>query len=81
MDTIQTSPLQKMNDFIGHFKVKKLKDLLESGDVGVYVVLASFVSVAEGVDAWFPNVAVKSGLKLFFIFFLHLLGYFLFISF
>jgi hypothetical protein len=66
MDLIQSISLQKMKDFIGHLKVKTFRELLKSNDVGVFVVLASFVSVEEGVDAWFPDVAVNPKLKLNF---------------
>ncbi|KAK2365815.1 hypothetical protein QL285_002769 [Trifolium repens] len=49
--------------FIGDIKVKKFKELLTSDDGGVAVVVAWFVSVAEGVDCWFPDVNVKSKLR------------------
>ncbi|WJX09155.1 Protein SUPPRESSOR OF GENE SILENCING, variant 2 [Trifolium repens] len=39
------------------------KELLTSDDGGVAVVVAWFVSVAEGVDCWFPDVNVKSKLR------------------
>jgi hypothetical protein len=69
MVLIQSTPLQKMKDFIGHLKVKTLRELLKSNDTGVFVVLASFVSVEEGVDAWFHHLGVKPKLKLnFFVF-------------
>jgi hypothetical protein len=67
METIKSNPLQKMKDFIGDIKVKKFKDLLTSLDGGVAVVVAWFVSVAEGVDCWFPDVNVKSKLRLILI--------------
>jgi hypothetical protein len=67
METIKSNPLQKMKDFIGDIKVKKFKDLLTSVDGGVAVVVAWFVSVAEGVDCWFPDVNVKSKLRLILI--------------
>jgi hypothetical protein len=66
MVLIQSTPLQKMKDFIGHLKVKTLRELIKSNDTGVFVVLASFVSVEEGVDAWFPDVGVNPKLKLNF---------------
>jgi hypothetical protein len=67
MEEAKSDPLQKMKDFIGDIKVKKFKDLLTSVDGGVAVVVAWFVSVAEGVDCWFPDVNVKSKLRLIFI--------------
>jgi hypothetical protein len=67
MEEAKSDPLQKMKDFIGDIKVKKFKDLLTSLDGGVAVVVAWFVSVAEGVDCWFPDVNVKSKLRLILI--------------
>ncbi|KAK2454096.1 hypothetical protein QL285_001692 [Trifolium repens] len=63
MVLIQSTPLQKMKDFIGHLKVKTLRELIKSNDTGVFVVLASFVYVEEGVDAWFHHRGVKPKLK------------------
>ena len=53
--------------FIGDIKINKFKELLTSDDGGVAVVVAWFVSVAEGVDCWFPDVNVKSKLRLILI--------------
>ncbi|KAK2442915.1 protein SUPPRESSOR OF GENE SILENCING [Trifolium repens] len=41
----------------------RIKELLTSDDGGVAVVVAWFVSVAEGVDCWFLDVNVKSKLR------------------
>jgi hypothetical protein len=67
MEEAKSDPLQKMKDFIGYDKVRKFKELLTIVDGGVFVVVAWFVSVDEGVDCWFPDVNVKSKLRLILI--------------
>ncbi|WJX25263.1 hypothetical protein P8452_14322 [Trifolium repens] len=66
MEEAKSDPLQKMKDFIGYDKVRKFKELLTIVDGGVFVVVAWFVSVDEGVDCWFPDVDVNVKSKLRF---------------
>jgi hypothetical protein len=67
MERIESDVKQRLKDFIGDVKVKKLKELLTSVGGGVSVVVAWFVSVDEGVDCWFPDVNLSSDLRLIHI--------------
>ncbi|KAK2410309.1 replication factor A protein [Trifolium repens] len=50
----------KMKKFIGDIEVKKIEDLFTTSQSGVFIVVGWFVSIVEGVDMWFPRIAVSS---------------------
>ncbi|MCI07521.1 hypothetical protein A2U01_0028590 [Trifolium medium] len=55
MDPIESSAAEKMKNFIAHHGIKSLHDMHFVSDKGVFVVVAWFDEVVEGVDMWFKD--------------------------
>ncbi|WJX89391.1 hypothetical protein P8452_71392 [Trifolium repens] len=60
MEPIESKTFMKMKKFIGDIEVKKIEDLFTTSQSGVFIVVGWFVSIVEGVDMWFPRIAVSS---------------------
>jgi hypothetical protein len=53
MDTLNTTHLRTLENFVCGFPLKKLPELFNSSYHGVSVFPVWFESVVEGVDMWF----------------------------
>jgi hypothetical protein len=60
MEPIESKTFMKMKKFIGDIEVKKMEDLFTTSQSGIFIVVGWFVSIVEGVDMWFPRIAVSS---------------------
>jgi hypothetical protein len=49
----------RVANFVGDQKITKLHDFLSSNEEGVFIVIACYLGVEEGVDMWLPEDATR----------------------